>query len=72
MSFAVPRIVCRTRSLLKYGNIDHTAAAAPETNGAANDVPWTRYALSSVVAFGVVVPTGDAPMTYTAPGADRQ
>ena len=31
--------VCRTWSLLKYGNADHTTAAAPDTSGAAYDVP---------------------------------
>ena len=38
-SLAAPRIVCRTRSLLKYGKAAHTTAAAPDTCGAANEVP---------------------------------
>src|SRR6478672_5138109 len=31
--------VCRTWSLLKYGKADHTTAVAPDTSGAAYDVP---------------------------------
>ena len=38
-SLAVPSSVCRTLSLLKNGNACHTSAAAPDTCGAASDVP---------------------------------
>src|SRR5690625_336722 len=43
-SVAVDNNVCRTMSLSKYGNACHTSAAAPDTSGAANEVPLTTYA----------------------------
>ena len=42
-SVAAPSRVWRTRSLLKYGNADHTTAAAPDTCGAAYEVPPPWY-----------------------------
>src|SRR5690349_11504542 len=65
-SLAAPRIDWRTRSLSKYGNADHTTAAAPATSGAANEVPppWYSPALAWEVA--------SALMNTTSPGADRQ
>ena len=65
-SFAPPSNACRTRSLLKYGNADHTTAAAPDTKGAAYDVPppWYKPLVDCDVAFG--------SMNTTLPGATRQ
>ena len=38
-SLAPPSSAWRTWSLLKYGKADHTTAAAPDTSGAAYEVP---------------------------------
>ena len=65
-SLAPPRIACRTWSLLKYGNADQTTAAAPDTNGAAYDVPPPWY--STLVACEVA----SGSMNTTLPGAARQ
>src|SRR5690606_25415005 len=65
-SRAPPRIDCRTRSLLKYGNAAHTTAAAPDTSGAANEVPPPTYR----PLFACEVASGS--MNTTSPGAARQ
>src|SRR5690606_34453984 len=65
MSVAVPRMVWRTRSLLNQGNASHTRAAAPETCGAANEVPLQRQYSGASGASSV-------PVTTTVPGATRQ